>query len=211
MRSLTHKNTTVVISTWKGTSSVAWKEHLIDRGYKVLVYDHCNNKIDPLLNIPKNRGKEASVYLKYICDNYNKLPEYSMFLHDENLSWHHVGEIWKRVLGDPPSSSVYRSYNSDATCLGSITDGRNTLWNDGSMIAWFDKYLGPYIGDHSIHGDWTKGHKCCAQFAVHKSMILQHDKKLYTDLYKWILHTDIDMEISSRFMEWTWMLLFVPK
>ena len=103
---LTHKNSTVVISTWNGTKSVAWKRNLEARMYRVVVYGHVNKRIDPRLNIPKNRGKEASVYLKFICDHYEDLTKYTIFLHDEELSWHHVGQIWKRVLEGVPEQQA---------------------------------------------------------------------------------------------------------
>ena len=46
-----------------------------------------------IINIifPVNKGNEASVYLKYIIDFYDNLPEFTFFIHDEEYSWHHSG------------------------------------------------------------------------------------------------------------------------
>ena len=51
---------------------------------KVLIYDKENNQ--NIYNVPINRGNEASVYLKYIIDHYEVLPEYTFFIHDEEYS-----------------------------------------------------------------------------------------------------------------------------
>ena len=40
-----------------------------------------------------NKGNEASVYLKYIIDNYDNLPDFTFFIHDEEYAWHHTGSI----------------------------------------------------------------------------------------------------------------------
>ena len=52
---------------------------------RVLIYDK-ETPSNPY-NIPINRGNEASVYLKYIVDHYNSLPEYVFFIHDEEYSF----------------------------------------------------------------------------------------------------------------------------
>jgi hypothetical protein len=46
----------------------------------ILIYE--KEKPENKHNIPVNKGNEASVYLKYIIDNYENLPEFTFFVHD---------------------------------------------------------------------------------------------------------------------------------
>jgi hypothetical protein len=47
---------------------------------------------DPTWLVPQhvipNRGKEASVYLKYIIENYDSLPDHVAFIHGHKTAWH---------------------------------------------------------------------------------------------------------------------------
>lgn len=56
-----------------------------------MIYDK-ENPENPL-NVPVNKGNEASIYLKYIIDYYDTLSEFTFFIHDEEYAWHHSGSI----------------------------------------------------------------------------------------------------------------------
>jgi hypothetical protein len=43
---------------------------------------------DPYAPIPMNKGNEAMVYLSYLIDNYDDLPEVMIFMHAGRTSWH---------------------------------------------------------------------------------------------------------------------------
>ena len=38
--------------------------------------------------VPKNKGHEAMVYLAYIIDNYDNLPDTVLFFHPHRTTWH---------------------------------------------------------------------------------------------------------------------------
>jgi hypothetical protein len=46
---------------------------------------------------------------------------------------------------------------------------------------------------------------------VHRDRLQQFPKSFYEDLYGWLQTTDLDSQISARFLEWTWHLLFSKK
>ena len=76
--------------------NVDWIDNFKDiLNLKVLVYDHGNP--DNSYNIPKNVGNEATVYLKYIIDHYDNLPEYMYLVHAHYKSWHHKGDLYERL------------------------------------------------------------------------------------------------------------------
>jgi len=63
----------VVVSRYKKNTD--WVESLKKYNTQIMIYD----KETPtnIYNIPVNKGNEASVYLKYIIDNYNNLSDFT--------------------------------------------------------------------------------------------------------------------------------------
>lgn len=114
-----------------------------------------------------------------------------------------LGIMKDRVMDVVKMNAIPKFYSLNDVCTGNI---RNTIWNNTKQF--FNKYLTPYIGKIEDYGDWTLGNLCCAQFVVHKSRILQHPKKMYKDIYEWLMRTNIDPEHTGRALEWTWSLIF---
>ena len=67
------------------------------------------------MNIPVNKGNEASVYLKYIIDYYDELSNFTFFIHDEEFSWHHSGSIINKYKEAINSKNTY--YNINDKCV----------------------------------------------------------------------------------------------
>ena len=91
-------------------------------------------------NIPVNKGNEASVYLKYIIDNYDDLPDFTFFIHDEERSWHHSGSIIPLFNKAVASNNLYYNIN-DRCILGSI---KSNQWYDDILI-WYNTYIEKFI------------------------------------------------------------------
>jgi hypothetical protein len=197
-------NTTIVVSRWQ--ASTRWTQRLVELGYRVCVYDHGTNPNNPY-NLPRNCGREASAYLKYIRDHYDALTTYTIFTHDEEYSWHHDGslvDLISRKLSTIPETIKFINFNN--RCTDSI---KNDLWP--TMKGYFDKYLAPYIGSRNQYGDWTIGNRCCAQFIVHRDRIRRHPRKFYEDLYRYHITPTKDDPIGyakGHLFEWTISLIF---
>jgi hypothetical protein len=194
-------NTTIIVSRYNRDTS--WTKDLVARGYRVLIYDHGMNASGSPYDLGANKGKEASVYLKYIVDYYDSLSSYNVFLHDEETAFHHAGRIQDRVIEHEGGRQPYFSFNTWR--CGNIKNG---VWKE--MCAFYKRFLLPYIGPMEQYGDWTLGHQCAAQMVVSKAKIRQHPKKMYQDCFKWIMSTDLDIEITGRLFEWTWRIIFNP-
>jgi hypothetical protein len=156
-------------------------------------------------NIPVNKGNEASVYLKYIIDNYENLPNYTFFIHDDEFAWHHKSSIID--LFDEAVNSKELYYNINENCiLGNIT---TDPWYDDILI-WYNNYIEKYIPIDTLpNKNWTQDYRGSAQFLVHKSLITNFPLEFYEGLYNWIITTDMENAKSGRFLEWTWHIFWV--
>lgn len=54
--------------------------------------------------LPTNKGHEASIYLTFIIDYYDSLPNYTVFLHGRRYQWHTDDPMYDfRALTHPPA------------------------------------------------------------------------------------------------------------
>jgi hypothetical protein len=176
----------------------------------ILIYDK-ETPSNPL-NIPVNKGNEASVYLKYIIDYYDKLPQYTFFIQDEEFAWHHSGSIVDKFREAVDAKQKYYNINDLAH------------WNKPNMIEhplyqvflmWYSGYIEEYIPLAKVpnNKDLIYDHRGAAQFLVHRDLIRGLPKQFYERLYNWIITTELHSHFSGRFLEWTWHVfwLIYPK
>jgi hypothetical protein len=202
---------TLIISQF--SEDISWINNLNYEYKDIRIYTkniHKNFQIERISQvnvIPENKGQEASAYLKYIIDNFENLSEYSIFVHAHEYSPHHIGSI-SDILNDIIDMKTYY-HNFNNYKLGYILTNPIIEW----VTKWYVEYLEPEIGPISDYGDWTFGHQGCGQFLVHNSVIKSRPLELYQKLYNWIITTNLPNEWTSRFMEWTWHLIWnqVPK
>ena len=155
-------------------------------------------------NIPVNKGNEASVYLKYIVDHYDTLADFTFFIHDEEYAWHHKGSVVNLLDEAVLSNKLY--YNINTWILGGIK-AEVKLYDD--ICKFYKQFIEKYIPLSSLpNPDWTHGHRGCAQFLVHKSLITKLPLQFYQDLYNWIITTDLSNYWSGRYLEYTWHIFW---
>ena len=189
----------VVVSRYNKDTSFVNK--LKKYNTNIMIYDK-ETPTNPY-NVPINRGNEASVYLKYIIDNYEKLTDYTFFIHDEEYSWHHHGSIEERFIEAVKSNKLF--FNINHVTFGSYA---NSIAEKVELMKWLNKYIEPYIPfDKLPNKDWFIGNKGCAQFLVHKSRIKNLPLKFYQDIYDWILNFP-NGKLAGYFLEWTWHLFW---
>lgn len=183
---------------------IAWLKQL-PAGYNVTVYQSHDPDGEHFV---ENYGNEASKYLRYIVDNYDHLPESTMFLQAGRMDWH--DPMAKDVLlqswdWEALSPGGMRSLPTAAPCL--IEDSEEDLEAAGRRWAlqpgcpgikehypkqmstlkdvWPDAFqaeLGPLPAKWLTH--------CCAQFQVSRDAIRMHPKDFYDQLFHWTLDHD---------------------
>lgn len=196
MTLLDNTNTKIVVSRFREDYSFLNK---LD--FPIIIYEKEN--FNSKYNVEKNKGNEASAYLKYIVDHYNSLDEYTIFIHCHDFSWHHNGSIINLINSYINLEHTFTNLNNQI--LGDMED----LDRSNSDIGiFFRKYIRPATGPYVLYPNFTKGALGSAQFIVHKDNILRHSILFYQQIYNWLLDTDIDSRWSSRFLEWTWDLFW---
>lgn len=196
---MNNENTIIVIS--RHEKDMSWTRKLCDQGFHVIVYDHQKHSNHPYF-VKENKGREASVYLRYIIDYYDHLHQYTIFLQDDDKSWHHEGSIADLVQGRKGKKSKF--FNLNKRCLALIEP--NNLYP--MMKDYFTRFLSPYIGPIEKYGDWTAGYKCCAQFIVHRDYLRKFPKKMYEDIFQYMMDGRHDEKAKGHMFEWTLHLLY---
>ena len=98
------------------------------------------------LNIPVNKGNEASVYLKYIVDYYDKLTDFTFFIHDDEYAWHHSGSIIDKYNEAKMSNKLY--YNINDMCnwnIPNLIKKNHGIDLYDIFMSWYNKYIEEYI------------------------------------------------------------------
>ncbi|KAJ5873124.1 hypothetical protein N7455_003667 [Penicillium solitum] len=164
------------------------------------------------LQVEQNKGKESNIYLQYILDNYDKLPEYMVFLHAHQYSGH--VEFWEQdnVL---TVQRLQLDYLRQVGYLNLRCD-----WNPGcpDEVQPFRQMAGRTT-ELAFAGAWIRifnntdvpemvATPCCAQFAVTREQVLQRPRSAYESYHDWLMTTELDDETSGRVFEYIWHIIF---
>ncbi|KAF2087460.1 hypothetical protein K490DRAFT_73836 [Saccharata proteae CBS 121410] len=203
-----------VVASQKGDDTDWLFEHF--PGWSKYIY----NVDDPTaaLTVPKNKGRESMVYLTYIIDHYDNLPQYILFLHPKRYQWHN---------DDPDYDGLPVLQNFQLPYLHS--QGYVNL-----RCAWVlgcPSEIKPYEKDDiSTHQQAHAGHyykkafqeifgverevpemvgvSCCAQFAVTREKVRETSRGEWERLRRWLVETELTDDISGRVLEYSWHMLF---
>jgi len=187
---------------------LSWTQNLKFDG-EIVIYSKTIQS-NPHRYIPINKGQEVPMYLKYIIDYYDNLPDKTLFLHGHSTSPHQ----------DFDSRYIIENLNWDCDNFFSVNKrewyqevSKNCQLSKGSFDIWLKTYWYKFLEilpfpDNGLF--FYSG----AQFVVNKELITQHPKSYYEDLYNWVLTEEIKMErgtsdeIMSRIFEYTWHYIF---
>ena len=174
---------------------ISWlSTHLGD--FPSVVY--VKNDTTALHNIEGNAGNEAPLYLRFILDNYYKLPKYTAFLHGHRSSWH-MPDIVPLLRKLDWGKLGYMPLNIErfATIEPPNPEYYMIEW---SWPTWFEKEMGPLPPSFNRY--------CCAQFVVDRDRILKHPIEFYQNLFDFLQSGSMDNFYSSRIFEHTWHYIF---
>ena len=205
-RSLFTMETKLVVVTNRYKENIQWLYEKVDAPIVVC------QKTDTVTGATcdtENLGREASSYLKFILQNYDRLPRYVAFLHGHETAWHQRENIVQRL----------NRFAAESCPKGYITLNNNWIWNTegnstvdlartdklGYSDVWgylFQEELGPAPTEDAYFD-----HDCCAQFIVSREAILRHDKKSYQKWYDFLMQEPKNTWRTILF-EHVWHMIF---
>ncbi|KAF2241768.1 hypothetical protein BU26DRAFT_170023 [Trematosphaeria pertusa] len=177
------------------------------------------DKPDAKLQIPKNKGHEAMVYLSFIIDHYDSLPDTIIFVHAHKGAWHN------NILLDLDTPTTIKRLRDDRVARQGYMNLR--CHHDPGCPDWihldrakvdFDERIKPEEKQFSfeLFQEMFPGHRpppvlsqaCCAQLAVSRERVRDNPKALYEHLRSWLLATRLEDKDSGRVFEYMWQYLF---
>ena len=205
---------TLVIPRMKD-DDIAW---IVKELPDVNVTVYVANDPSALLHSPKNKGHEVMVYLTYIIDHYDKLPDVVVFMHAHRWT-HHNNE----VLGHDAPQMIRRFSNAHVVRQGYVN--MRCHWSPGCPEWLHPGSEAEVLGKQEeavLVESWaelfpsdplpkTLAQPCCAQFALSKQRIHSIPLSQFTFFRDWILKTPLSDYISGRIWEYSWQYLFTSQ
>ncbi len=172
---------------------------------------------DPMaaLHPPKNKGHEVMIYLSYIINHYDILPDIIIFMHAHRWTHHN------NALLAYDSAEMVRRLNSDYVTREGYVNMR-CHWSPGCP-----EWLHPGNPRESLEKQeevvlsksWSElfpsdplpialGQACCAQFALSKERVLSIPLSRFVLYRDWIMRTPLSDYMSGRIWEYSWQFLF---
>jgi hypothetical protein len=194
------------------SENVSWiEEELPDLDTAIYVVNDPNAPLHP----PKNKGNEAMVYLTYIIDHYETLPDIMIFMHAHRFSWHN-----NDILGNDAVQMIKRLSSEHVMRQGYVN--LRCHWKPGCP-----DWLHPKSHEEDIvkkeqlvlEQSWSElfpldplpsvlAQPCCAQFALSRERVLSVPKSRFVYFRDWLRRTPLSTYISGRIWEYTWQFVF---
>ncbi|ETN37413.1 uncharacterized protein HMPREF1541_08404 [Cyphellophora europaea CBS 101466] len=167
------------------------------------------------LTVPKNKGHEAMVYLSYIIDHYDNLPDIAIFMHAHRNSWHQAGllehdgpETVRRLSSARVTREGYMNLRCewDPGCPAWMHPGvvdKDSLRVEEPVMAqaWTELFPGIALPE-------VVAQPCCAQFALSKARIQSTPREKFVFYREWLLKTKLLDDVSGRVFEYLWQAIF---
>ena len=207
--------TKMIVMPKRKADDTSWvDEELPDFRQALYVVDDWRAKLRP----PKNKGNEVMVYLSYLIDFYDDLPDVSIFVHSHRWAWHNNdlldGDTAMMIRHLSPERVIREGY-MNLRCqwypgcpdwLHPAADSEQEDKKEEALIAKAWKELFP--GDPVPA---VLAQPCCSQFALSRERIRAQPRAEYERLRSWLLHTKLRNSMSGRVFEYLWQVIFAGR
>ncbi|KAF3763443.1 hypothetical protein M406DRAFT_232130, partial [Cryphonectria parasitica EP155] len=205
----------VVASTTKDDR--AWLSEIPPSLNWTIAHYRVDKPLSPALSVPSAAGNEAMVYLTYIIDNYNALPDIVFFHHAHLQAWHQKLDSLQELARLRPQYILKAGYASTRCLSGceNIVPLEGAKPGDWARFPKLDRkthlatllhaFLEPEKGEEVPS---RLAAPCCAQFAVSGERIRMRSLDWWVDLRNWLINTPLQSLNSGRLMEHLWHVWF---
>lgn len=172
---------------------------------------------------PSNRGNEAMIYLTYLYEFYDHLPDISIFTHGRDESWHIDGVLDYSTANAINSLDLNEVKRRKYLNLRVSWEWACPNWINTSITTLSKEY------DHNLKAEEPLTKKafqynfpdtavpeimsapCCSQFAVTRETIRALPRAQYLHSISWFEASHLQSELSGRVWEHMWQWLFLQK
>ncbi|KAL5322560.1 hypothetical protein ACEPPN_010533 [Leptodophora sp. 'Broadleaf-Isolate-01'] len=206
----------VIAATTK--ENYSWVKDLKVPGMNVVPY--IADDLNATHHAQQNKGHEAMMYHQYFYDFYDDLPDISILIHSQQMSWH-VEQLLDQSmifsLNHLDLREVQRRHflNLRVTWgVGCSTGSINTTRvNEESGTSPEQKEMQEAFRANFNLYDIPEilATPCCSQIAVTKERIRSVPREQYLHHINWLLSTKLKDSISGRTWEHMWQYLFLEK
>ena len=189
-----------------------WLDELLpDVEKAVYVADDSSAALHP----PKNKGHEVMIYLTYLIDHYDNIPDIMMFMHAHRWAWHN-----NDMMNHDAVEMVQRLSSERVTREGFMN--MRCQWSPGCP-----DWIHPGNVDENINKpeelilaeSWSEifpespipsvlAGPCCGQFAVSKERVHSIPRSKFVFYRDWLLKTKANDYLSGRAWEYLWHFAF---
>ncbi|KAH7078983.1 hypothetical protein BKA63DRAFT_541640 [Paraphoma chrysanthemicola] len=207
-----HNYTSVLVIAKTKEEDIEWiNEKLPGQEKHVYVADDPKAPLHP----PKNKGHEVMIYLTWIIDNYDKLPDVAIFMHAHQLTWHNddlLGNDAALLISRLSRQRVWREGFVNMRCswypgcpdwMHPGETESNDFKQEEVMLAKSWSELFPLDEVPSVLAQ-----PCCAQFALSRERIQAKPYAQYIWYRDWLFNTKIPDYLSGRIWEYVWQFVF---
>ncbi|KAJ5586661.1 uncharacterized protein N7459_002426 [Penicillium hispanicum] len=200
----------LVVASMKSDDTSWLAEYFPEWARNIYVVD---DKSAPL-TVSRNKGRESMVYLTYIIDHYENLPEIMLFIHSQRFQWHNDDPYYDGVamLRNFQVPYLQKQGYVNLRCVWTLgcpseirplTDTHRDDVHAGEYFktGFMDLFPGTPVPDEV-------GVSCCAQFGVTRDKILERPKGDYERFRTWLAETPLSDDLSGRIMEYSWHMIF---
>jgi len=194
-------------------SNVTWAEEL---SWPVNIYrvDMSPSEADLDLTVPVNKGNEAMVYLTYLIDRYDSLPDIIVMLHGNRYQWHADNPLYDNGISirDLNLNFVREAGYVNLRCTWAIgcpaeleparyLRDRPDDQQHPTAVEYPDQFKLLFPGKEVPE---LVGAPCCSQFSVSRAKIHERPKSDYEHFRRWLVETELDSGTSGRVLEYSW-------
>jgi len=204
--------TSVLVIAKTKEEDIGWMDTEIPEQQKAIyVADDPKAPLHP----PKNKGHEVMIYLTWIIDNYDNLPDVAIFMHSHQYAWHNDDTL----------------DNNAALLVKRLS--RERVWREGFMnmrCSWYPgcpDWMHPGETQENAYKQeevllaksWSElfpldevphilAQPCCAQFAISRERIQTRPLSSYVWYRDWLFMTQLPDYLSGRIFEYIWQFIF---
>lgn len=208
-----HNYTSVLVIAKTKREDIRWMDtELAGQEKAIYVADDPTAPLHP----PKNKGHEVMVYISWIIDNYDNLPDVAIFMHAHQYTWHNddllghnAGDMVKKLS----LPRVWRQGFVNMRCnwypgcpdwMHPSETERNMFKQEEVLLAKSWSELFPLDPVPSILAQ-----PCCAQFALSRERIQAKPHAQYLWYRNWLFSTKLADSMSGRIWEYIWQFVFM--